>query len=58
MRKIYGLVARLDVGPRNPEDSPETLQERIDDLWPRLVELREGMRNDLGLTPSTDDLAS
>lgn len=54
MRKIYGLVARLDVGPRNPGDNTQSLQERIDELWSGLVALREGMRHDLGLTPSAD----
>lgn len=56
IRKIYGLIARLDVGPRDPGDSIESLQERVDELWPALVELREGMRYDLGLTSSADGL--
>ncbi|MFE6039888.1 hypothetical protein [Streptomyces sp. NPDC056452] len=52
LRKIHGLVKRLDVGPQNPGDSVDALTERIDDLWPSLVALREAMRRDLDLPGS------
>ncbi|WP_392675818.1 hypothetical protein [Streptomyces sp. LN785] len=52
LRKIYGLVKRLDTGPTAPGDSMEALEERIDGLWNGLVDLRQAMRQDLGLTAS------
>lgn len=50
LRKIYGFVKRLDTGPTAPGDSLEVLEERVDRLWDHLVDLREAMRQDLGLT--------
>ncbi|WP_329214722.1 hypothetical protein OG257_36750 [Streptomyces sp. NBC_00683] len=52
LRKIHGLVKGLDMGPRNPGDSVDALRERIGDLWPSLVALREAMRRDLDLPGS------
>ncbi|MEU1123826.1 hypothetical protein ABZ371_09650 [Streptomyces sp. NPDC005899] len=58
LRKIHGLVKRLDTGPRNAGDSVDVLEERIDDLWPSLVALREAMRYDLDLQQSAGQPAS
>ncbi|MFE2236233.1 hypothetical protein ACFXA4_27205 [Streptomyces sp. NPDC059442] len=49
VRRIYGLVQRLDTGPRGPEITMEELQRRLDELWEPLEFLREAMRTDLGL---------
>ncbi|MFD8801538.1 hypothetical protein [Streptomyces atroolivaceus] len=58
LRKIYGLVKRLDSGSQNPGDSVDALEDRIDDLWPSLVALREAMRCDLDLQQSAEQSAS
>ncbi|WP_406357976.1 hypothetical protein OHB56_35865 [Streptomyces sp. NBC_01635] len=50
LRKIYGLVKRLDAGQPRQEESVEELSRRVDDLWDRLTDLRDEMRRDLGVT--------
>lgn len=54
LRQIYGLVKRLDTGSRSPGETVDTLEERIEGLWPGLVALREAMRRDLGLQQPAD----
>ncbi|MFF0112444.1 hypothetical protein [Streptomyces prasinus] len=50
LRKIYGLVKRLDAGQPRQEESVEELSRQVDDLWDRLTDLRDEMRRDLGIT--------
>ncbi|MFF5900172.1 hypothetical protein ACFY8O_30195 [Streptomyces argenteolus] len=58
LRKIHGLVKRLDTGWQSPSDSVDALKEQIDDLWPGLVALREAMRCDLDLQQPAGQPAS
>ncbi|MFF8881858.1 hypothetical protein [Streptomyces flaveolus] len=50
LRKIYGLVKRLDAGLPRQGETIEELSQRLDGLWERLSELRDEMRRDLGVT--------
>ncbi|MGW5971743.1 hypothetical protein [Streptomyces sp. NPDC055186] len=50
LRKIYGLVKRLEAGQPRQEESVEELSRQVDDLWDRLTDLRDEMRRDLGIT--------
>ncbi|OKK14108.1 hypothetical protein AMK33_04785 [Streptomyces sp. CB02400] len=50
LRKIYGLVQRLDSGQSDREEELQELSRRVDDLWDRLTALRDEMRRDLGIT--------
>lgn len=55
LRKIALNTADTACGEaecRGPGDSVDALKERIDDLWPSLVALREAMRSDLDLPGS------
>ncbi|MGW0854817.1 hypothetical protein [Streptomyces sp. NPDC002690] len=50
LQRIHRHVVRLDTGATDPGDGPEALEGQIEELWERLVVLREGMRQDLGMT--------
>lgn len=50
LRKIYGLVKRLEAGQPRQEESVEELSRQVDELWDRLTDLRDEMRRDLGIT--------
>ncbi|MCG8965466.1 hypothetical protein [Streptomyces sp. CL12-4] len=50
LRKIYGLVKRLDAGLPRQQETVEELSQRLDGLWERLSDLRDEMRRDLGVT--------
>lgn len=50
LRKIYGLVKRLDTGRPRQGETVEVLSSRIDNLWDRFSDLRDEMRRDLGVT--------
>lgn len=50
LQKIHRHAVRLDTGPPEPGDGLDALGEQIEELWERLVALREGMRHDLGMT--------
>ncbi|GHA80499.1 hypothetical protein GCM10010330_38290 [Streptomyces tendae] len=50
LRKIYGLVKRLDSGLPRREESVDELSRRMDSLWEKLSDLRDEMRRDLGVT--------
>lgn len=52
LRKIYGLVKRLDSGQSGQEEDLQELSGRLNDLWDRLTGLRDEMRRDLGVTVS------
>ncbi|MFE9925204.1 hypothetical protein ACFYQA_27605 [Streptomyces sp. NPDC005774] len=56
LRKIYGLVKRLDAGQPRPEESVEELSRQVDSLWNRLTGLRDEMRRDLGVTARVEPL--
>ncbi|MGW3401048.1 hypothetical protein [Streptomyces zhihengii] len=49
LRVIYGLVKRLNAGNTRPDDSPDRLQQRLDELWGQLSASRDEMRRDLGI---------
>ncbi|MFC5958661.1 hypothetical protein ACFP51_30765 [Streptomyces pratens] len=49
LRKIYGLLKRLDEGQPRQEESVEELSRQMDSLWDRLTDLRDEMRRDLGV---------
>ncbi|MGW1463004.1 hypothetical protein ACWCPT_01430 [Streptomyces sp. NPDC002308] len=50
LQKIHRHAVRLDTGLPEPGDGLDDLGEQIEELWERLVALREGMRHDLGMT--------
>ncbi|MFI1423101.1 hypothetical protein ACH4VX_35110 [Streptomyces sp. NPDC020731] len=50
LRKIYGLVKRLDAGQPRQGETVEELSRRVDGLWEKLSDLRDEMRRDLGVT--------
>lgn len=56
LRKIYGLIQRLDSGQSDREEELREPSRRVDDLWERLTALRDEMRRDLGITGRVEAL--
>ncbi|MFF8593735.1 hypothetical protein ACF061_20270 [Streptomyces sp. NPDC015220] len=50
LRRIYGLVKRLDTDQSEQAEDLQELSRRMDGLWDRLTDLRDEMRRDLGVT--------